>query len=107
MYDYRNKCRQEWGKRVHRELEERRRRSPENLARALDLEKKRLFLNEAEEAMESLSLDDIREVLKDNEMDPKLAPRLKKLLVEVVEEGKVFSMEEAWEEALDRLDEES
>jgi hypothetical protein len=71
-----------------------------------DLEKKRLFMNEAEEALDNLTLDDIREVLKDNDMDPKMAPRLKKLLLEVVEDGEVTSMEEAWEEALDRLDEE-
>lgn len=71
-----------------------------------DLEKKRLFMIEAEEAMENLTLDDIREILKDNEMDPKLATRLKKLLSEVVEEGDVATMEEAWAEALDRIDEE-
>jgi hypothetical protein len=71
-----------------------------------DLEKKRLFMSEAEEAMENLTLDDIREVLKDNDMDPKMAPRLKKLLSEVIEEGEVTSMEEAWEDALDCLDEE-
>lgn len=72
-----------------------------------DLEKKRLFLSEAEEALESLTLDEIREVLKDNEMDPKLASRLKKLLSEVVEEGEVTSMEDAWGAAIEKLDEES
>jgi len=71
-----------------------------------DLEKKRLFLNEAEEAMDNLTLEDIREVLKDNDMDPKMAPRLKKLLADVIDEGDVTSMEEAWEEALGVLDEE-
>jgi len=81
--------------------------SEEDIGKSVeDLEKKRLFMSEAEEAMENLTLDDIREVLKDNDMDPKMASRLKKLLSEVIEEGEVASMEEAWEEALDRLDEE-
>ena len=70
-----------------------------------DLERKRLFQIEAEEVLESLTLDDVKEVLKENELDVKLAPRLKKLLVEVIAEGDVDSMDDAWEEAVERLEE--
>ena len=71
-----------------------------------DVEKKRLFQNEAEDALEHLTLDDMREVLTENDMDTALAPKLKKLLAEVVSEGEAVSMDEAWEEALARLEEE-
>ena len=71
-----------------------------------DIEKRRLFQNEGEEALEHLTLEDMREVLTENDMDTALAPRLKKLLAEVISEGESTSMDEAWEEALARLEEE-
>ncbi len=70
-----------------------------------ELERKRLFQGEAEEILESLTLDEVKEVLSDNELSVSLAPRLKKLLVEVIGEGEVTSMDDAWDEALERLEE--
>ncbi len=69
------------------------------------IERQRLFQTEAEDILESLTMDDVREVLKENDLEASLAPRLKKLLVEVINEGEVVSMDEAWEEAIERLDE--
>jgi hypothetical protein len=70
-----------------------------------DIERRRIFQNEAEEVLEGLTLEDIREVLKENDQDESLAPRLKRILAEVVNEGEASSMEEVWEEALGRLEE--
>jgi hypothetical protein len=70
-----------------------------------DLERRRLFREEAEEILENLTMDDVKEVLKENDQDASLAPRLKKLLVEVIEEGEMTSMDDAWDEALERLEE--
>jgi hypothetical protein len=72
---------------------------------AEDIEKKRLFQAEAEDILENLTLEDVKEVLKDNEMDEALAPRLKKLLTKVVSEGEMTSMDDAWDEAMERLEE--
>ena len=71
-----------------------------------DLERKRLFQTEGEEILEHLTMDDLREVLTENEMDTALASRLKKILSEVVLEGESISMDEVWEEALTRLEDE-
>ncbi len=70
-----------------------------------DIERRKLFQNEAEDILENLTLDDVKEVLKENDLEESLAPRLKKLLVEVINEGEVSSMDEAWEEAIERLEE--
>lgn len=70
-----------------------------------DLERRRLFQNESEELLENLSLEDVREVLKDNDLDESLAPKLKKLLTEVIGEGEVDNLDDAWDEALERLEE--
>ncbi|HVZ81163.1 MAG TPA: hypothetical protein VHE12_10285 [bacterium] len=70
------------------------------------IERRRLFQNEAEELLENMTLEDVREVLRENELDESQAQRLRKLLNEVVDEGEVVSMDEAWEEALERLEEE-
>jgi len=69
-----------------------------------DIERKRLFQTEAEEILENLTLDDVKEVLKENELDAKFAPKLKKLLAEVIEEGDVDNMDDAWDEAVERLE---
>lgn len=70
------------------------------------LESRRLFQHEAEEILENLSSDDVQEVLKDNGLDASHAGRLKKILSEVVEEGEMDHWEEAWAEAIRRLEEE-
>ena len=70
-----------------------------------ELERKRLFQGEAEEILENLTLEDVKEVLQENELSPTLAPKLKKLLVEVIGEGEVTSLDDAWDEALERLEE--
>ncbi|HVM33354.1 MAG TPA: hypothetical protein VMU88_09495 [bacterium] len=69
------------------------------------IEARRLFQGEAEEILEHITLEDVAEVLRENEMDVEDAPKLKRFLHEVVAEGEVVSMEEAWEEALTRLEE--
>jgi len=69
------------------------------------LERKRLFQAQAEEVLETLTMEDVKEVLKENDMDVSLAPKLKKALLEVVNESEVATMDEAWEEAVDRLEE--
>ncbi len=70
-----------------------------------EIERKRLFQAQAEEVLETLTMDDVKEVLKENEMDVNLASKLKKALLEVVNEGDVATMDEAWEEAIERLEE--
>ena len=70
-----------------------------------EIERRRLFQTEAEDLLENMTLDDVREVLKENEMEEALAAKLKKMLVEVVNEGEMTSMDDAWEEALERLEE--
>jgi hypothetical protein len=70
-----------------------------------EIERRRLFQGEAEEILENLTLEDVKEVLKENEMEESLASRLKKLLVEVINEGEVTSMDDAWDEAIERLEE--
>ncbi len=69
------------------------------------IEARRLFQGEAEEILEHITLEDVTEVLRENEMEVEDAPKLKRFLHEVVAEGEVVSMEEAWEEALTRLEE--
>jgi hypothetical protein len=69
------------------------------------IEARRLFQGEAEEILEHITLDDVTEVLRENDMEVEDAPKLKRFLHEVVAEGEVVSMEEAWEEALTRLEE--
>ncbi len=69
------------------------------------LERKRLFQAQAEEVLENLTMDDVKEVLRENEMDLSLAPKLKKALLEVVKECEVATMDEAWIEAVERLEE--
>lgn len=69
------------------------------------LERRRLFQHESEELLENLTMDDVREVLKENELDEALAPKLKKLLGEVINEGEVDNLDDAWDEALERLEE--
>lgn len=71
---------------------------------AEDIERQRLFQVEAEEVLENLTLDDVKEVLKDNDMDASHASKLKKLLVEVINEGEVDTMDDAWDEAIERLE---
>jgi len=70
-----------------------------------DLERKRLFQGEAEEILENLTLEDVKEVLGENELDLALAPKLKKILGQVVAEGQLTTMDDAWDEALERLQE--
>ena len=70
-----------------------------------EIEARRLFQVEAEEIMEHLTLDDVKEVLQENDMDVSDAPKLKKILQDVVAHADVSTMEEAWEEALIRLEE--
>jgi len=70
-----------------------------------DLERKRLFQGEAEEILENLTLEDVKEVLSENDLDVALAPKLKKILGQVVAEGEATSMDDAWDEALERLQE--
>lgn len=69
-----------------------------------DMERRKAFQHEAEEILEHLSMDDVKEVLKENELEATLAPKLKKYLVVVINEGEVESMDEAWTEALERLE---
>lgn len=71
-----------------------------------DMERRKLFQAEAEEILEHLTLDDVKEVLSENEREVSLAPKLKKFLVAVIHEGEVDNMDDAWEEAMERLDEE-
>lgn len=70
-----------------------------------DIERRKLFQTEAEEVLENMTLDDVKEVLKENDLDQNLAPRLKKLLAEVIGEGEMESMDDAWDEAIERLEE--
>ncbi len=69
-----------------------------------EMERRKVFQSEAEEIMEHLTLDDIKEVLEENELEISLAPKLRKHLVEVINEGEAVSMDEVWEEALERLE---
>lgn len=71
-----------------------------------EIERRKLFQNESEELMDALTLEDVREVLRENDLDEALAPKLKKILGAVIDEGEVGSMDEAWAEALERLEEE-
>jgi len=70
------------------------------------IERRRLFQAEAEEILEHLTLDDVKEVLVENDLDGGLAAKLKRFLTEVIREGEVDNMDDAWEEAMDRLEEE-
>jgi hypothetical protein len=70
-----------------------------------DLERRKVFQSEAEEILEHLTIDDLKEVLNENEQETSLASKLRKFLVEVIHEGEVDNMDDAWEEALDRLEE--
>ena len=70
-----------------------------------DIERRRLFQTESEELLEHLTLEDVREVLRENDQDEALAPKLKKLLTEVINEGEVDNLDDAWDEALERLEE--
>ena len=70
-----------------------------------EIERKRLFQAQAEDVLESLTMEDVKEVLRENEMEVGLAPKLKKALLEVINEGEVATMDEAWEEAVERLEE--
>lgn len=70
-----------------------------------DLERRKVFQSEAEEILEHLTIEDLKEVLSENEQETSLAPKLRKFLVEVIHEGEVDNMDDAWEEALDRLEE--
>lgn len=70
------------------------------------IERRRLFQNEAEDLLENMTLEEVREVLRENDLDESQAQRLRKLLAEVVDDGEVTSMDEAWAEALERLEEE-
>ena len=70
-----------------------------------EIERRRLFQGEAEEILENLTLEDVKEVLKENDLEEALASRLKKLVVEVINEGEVTSMDDAWDEAIERLEE--
>jgi hypothetical protein len=69
-----------------------------------EIERRRLFQTEAEDILENLTQADYVEVLKENEMDAKLAPKLKKILAEVIREGAMHDMDEAWDEAIERLE---
>ncbi len=69
-----------------------------------DIERRRIFQHEAEDLLENLTLDDVRDVLKENGLDTDLASRVKKLLAEVISEGEVSSMDEAWAEAFERIE---
>ncbi len=62
-----------------------------------DKDRKKLFQAEAEDFLENLTLDEVKEVLEENEMDEALAPRLKKLLIEVINEGDVDDLDDAWD----------
>jgi hypothetical protein len=70
-----------------------------------DLERRKVFQSEAEEILEHLTMEDIKEVLSENEQETSLAPKLRKFLVEVIHQGEVDNMDDAWEEALERLEE--
>lgn len=69
------------------------------------VERRRLFQHEAEEFLENLTLDDVREVLRENDMAESQAPKLKKFLIDVINEGEMDNLDDAWDEALDRLEE--
>ncbi|HEY5039638.1 MAG TPA: hypothetical protein VIJ93_11245 [bacterium] len=69
-----------------------------------EIERRKVFQHEAEEVLESLTLDDFKEVLEENDMEAKLVPKLKKALADVIREGEMTSMDDAWEEALERLE---
>ena len=69
-----------------------------------EMERRKVFQSEAEEIMEHLTLDDIKEVLEENELETSLATKLRKCLVQVINEGEAVSMDEVWEEALERLE---
>ena len=43
--------------------------------------------------------------MSENEQETSLAPKLRKFLVEVIHQGEVDNMDDAWEEALERLEE--
>jgi hypothetical protein len=70
------------------------------------LESRRVFQHEAEEILDNLTQEDVQEVLRDNGLDADHAGRLKKILMKVIEEGEMDSWEDAWEEAIRRLEEE-
>jgi len=70
------------------------------------LETRRVFQHEAEEILDNLTLEDVQEVLRENEIEISHAGRLKRILAKVIEEGEMDNWEEAWEEAVDRLEEE-
>ena len=70
-----------------------------------DIERRKVFQSEAEEILEHLTLDDLKEVLSENELETSYAAKLRKFLVEVIHEGEVDNMDDAWEEALERLEE--
>ncbi len=69
------------------------------------IERRRLFQNEAEDLLENMTMEEVREVLRENDLDESQAQRLRKILAEVVDDGEVASMDEAWAEALERLEE--
>ena len=69
-----------------------------------EMERRKVFQSEAEEILEHLTLDDIKEVLEENELETSLATKLRKCLVQVINEGEAVSMDEVWEEALERLE---
>jgi hypothetical protein len=68
-----------------------------------DTDRKKLFQAEAEDFLDNLTLEEVKEVLQENDLDEALAPRLRKLLVEVINEGDVDDLDDAWEEAIERL----
>jgi hypothetical protein len=71
-----------------------------------DLARRRIFQTEAEETLESITLEEVKDVLKERGMEMSLASRLKKFLSEVIGDGEMESWEEAWQEAINRLEEE-
>lgn len=66
----------------------------------------RIFQEEAQEILEHLTMDEVREVLKERGFDPEHGPRLRQLLREVIDQGEVSSWEEAWDAALEALEDE-
>lgn len=71
-----------------------------------ELEQRRIFETEAEEILEHLTLNDYKEKLEEEEISSKYAGQLKRLLKQVIQDGAVLSMEDAWDEALERLQDE-
>jgi hypothetical protein len=71
--------------------------------KASDSDRKKLFQAEAEDFLENLTLEEVKEILQENDLDEALAPRLRKLLVEVINEGDVDDLDDAWDEAIERL----